>query len=378
MFRSPRWLAAAAALTLGTAAQAAPPLLVYIGMHGSEIRVGHFDPAKGTLTVDGPVAQVPRPTWTVAHPTLPILYSVNEVGNDGKSNGSVYAFHIDRKTGALTKIGEVDAGGGGTTFLTLDPRSHTLFAANFGGGSVATIPINPDGTLGQRTSLVQDIGTGPHKRQTSPHAHAAEIDPTGHFVLVSDLGADRLFVYPFDAATHTLSLPAKGAEHHYIAPPGSGPRHTVFSPDGHYVYLLNELTADLVSFRWDGARGVPTQIDRRSTNSAGFTGESSVSEIAVSPDGRFLYAGNRGENTLVVYALNRATGKPTLIQRISGGGDTPWSFSFDPGHRWLLVANEHSGKIAVFSVNRATGKLTDTKARVDTPSPVSITFVPGR
>lgn len=360
-----------------TSAHAAP-LLVYVGMHGTDIRMGRFDPATGSLTIDKTVAQLDRPTWTLAHPLLPVLYAVNEIGNDGKTNGSVQAFRIDRKNGALTKIGDVDAGGGGTTYLTYDPRSHTLFAANYGGGSVATIPVRADGSLGARSSLVQDVGTGPNRRQASPHAHGAQIDPSGRFVLVSDLGADRMFVYPFEAKSHSLSLPVQGQEHHYAAPAGSGPRHTAFSPDGRHLYLLNELTAELMSFRWEAATGTPVEIEHRSTNSPGFSGMSSTSEIAISPNGRYLYVGNRAEHCVVVYALDRTSGKPTEVQRIGGGGDVPWSFTFDPSHRWLLLANEKSNAIAVFSVDTASGKLHDTGQRVSTPSPVSITFTRGQ
>ena len=182
MFTKAWHLAATLALVAGTGpmAQAAPqaaPLAFYVGMHGAEIRKGTFNPADGTLTIDGVVAQVPRPTWTLAHPTLPVLYAANEVGNDGDINGSVYAFRVDRKTGALTKLGEQDAGGGGTTYLTLDARSHTLLAANYGAGSVASFPIAKDGSIGPRASLVVDTGSGPHKRQAKPHAHAPAVVP---------------------------------------------------------------------------------------------------------------------------------------------------------------------------------------------------------
>ena len=381
-----RWRAlragvAAGGLAFGLAVFAssasAQPISLYVGMHGSDIRKAHFDPADGSLVIDGVAAQVPRPTWTLAHPRLPILYSVNEVGNDGGANGSVLAFRIDRKTGDLKLISQVDAGGGGTTYLTLDKRSMTLFAANYGGGSVAAIPVLEDGSLGPRASLVIDHGSGPNKRQTRPHAHGAEVDPSGKYVIVSDLGADRVFIYPFDAKARTLWQPGPGQETHHIAPPGSGPRHTVFSPDGKYLYLLNELTAQLATFQWDAKAGKLLELDRQTTNSADFKSDSSVSEIQISPNGRFLYAGNRGENTIVVYALDSISGKPSLVQRIGSGGDFPWSFSFDPGHHWLLVANERSDRIEIFSVDPTSGKLTDTGRSVSTPKPVSITFVPG-
>jgi 6-phosphogluconolactonase (cycloisomerase 2 family) len=347
---------------------------VYVGMHGTEVRAGRFDTKTGGLTMIGPVASVPRPTWSVKHPRLPILYVANEDGNDGTKNGSVYAFRIDPKSGALTKIGEADAGGAGTTHLALDSRSMTLVASNYGGGSVATIPILRDGNLGKAVSVVAASGSGPHRRQAKPHAHSAQVDPSGHYVVVADLGADRLFVYPFDGKKRTLDADAAGRARDYVAAPGSGPRHFAFHPNGRFLYLVTELTADIQTLGWDAAAGRFSLLQSQSTNEKPDTPQSSASEILVSRDGRFVYAGNRGENSLLVYAVDPSTGHLSLVQRIGSGGETPWSFSLDPSGRWLLVANEKSDRLSTFAVDRASGRLRDTGHAATSPKPVSISF----
>lgn len=373
----PRWLTLGAAgwalATAGLAGAKAPAQdqLVYIGMHGSQIHAARFDPRNGTLTMVGVVADHGRATWAVMHPHAPVLYVVDEAGNDGKANGAVLAYRITPGTGALSLIGTADAGGGGTTYLSIDAASATLVAANYGGGSIATFPLAADGAIGPRASLVADNGTGPSPRQKSPHAHGALVAPGGRYVLAADLGADRVFVYPFTASDHAARAEGMRA---YEAPPGSGPRHMALTADGRFVYLINELTADLVTLRWDAAAGTLSAVDQQPTRLPGGTGPSSGSEIAVSGDGRFLYAGNRTDNTLLVYALDRASGKPGQVQRIAAGGAVPWSFTLSPDGHWLLVANEQSDHISVFARDPRTGTLTDTGHGLDTPKPVNITF----
>jgi 6-phosphogluconolactonase len=369
-------LAALAFAAAPFAAIAAPKgNLVYVGQKGTKIHALRFDPARGSLVLVGAVATLDRPTWTVADAKRSVLYVANEAGNDGKRNGSAVAFHVDRATGALTKISEADAGGGGTTNLWYDAPSSTLLAANYGGGSAAAIPVERDGSLGVRVSLVKSVGIGPHRRQASPHAHGVAVDPSGKFALVADLGADKLFVYPFDRRTRSLSEDAPGKERHFALPPGSGPRHFAFAPNGRFVYLLSELTAELRSFRWDAAKGQLTSLQAQSTNAPDFKGDSSVSEIVMSRDGRFVYVGNRGENTLLVYRA-AANGQLDLVQRLPSGGDFPWSFAIHPNGRWMLVANKGSGTVNVFAVDPRTGKLSATTASAPVPDVCSVSFLP--
>jgi len=356
-------------LALGLAGSAQADELLYVGMHGTDIRLAHFDPATGAITASAVVASGPRPTWQVYDPSRRVLYSVDESGNDGKSHGHVLAYRVAHD-GALTLLSTVDAGGAGTTYLHLDRRSNTLLAANYGSGSVASFPLGADGAIGATASVIQDEGSGPHPRQKSAHAHAITLDPTGHFALVADLGADRVFVYPFDAASHTLRKADPATD--FVASPGSGPRHTVFSRDGRTFYLLDELKGDLVTLTWNA--GHLTERDRQGTMSQGFTGAPSVSELLLSPDGRFLYVGSRAESQVLVYRLN-PRGLPKLIQRMPSGGQNPWSFVFDTTGRWVIVANLQSDQLAALRRDPATGLLTDSGQRGASPQPVAVTAV---
>jgi 6-phosphogluconolactonase len=346
--------------------------LVYIGMQGDTIHAARFDPRTGDLTAIGPVAQGLRPTWAVRHPVLPILYFTDEAGNDGAGQGGVLAYRVDPATGALTAIGNVRAGGGGTTHLAFDRRSSTLLTANYGGASSATIPVGTDGVPGAATAVLHMTGSGPHRRQAAPHPHCAWIDPAGRFALVADLGTDKVWVLPFDGAGRKYGVEDPAAHASFISPPGSGPRHIAAHPDGRALYLICELTAGIQTLGWDARNGVLTHRQTVSLNSPGFTGAGSGAEIAVSRDGRFVYASNRGENSLVVFAVDRRTRALTQVQSLPSGGDKPWHFTVHPNGRWLLVANRDANAIRVFAIDSRSGRLTDTGRSLGSPTPVHV------
>ena len=374
-----RFLLAASLLAPQAFARPAPSSqqIVYFGTHGSGpgqgIFAARFDSKSGRLASLGLAAEIERPTWQVASSDKSILYSVSETGNDGKSEASVYSLAIDRATGKLSVVNKVGSGGGGATHLALDPRSATLFVANYGTGTVAALPVTADGALGAAASQQQDVGSGPKPRQKSAHAHSVAVDPSGHFLLVADLGADRVFVYRFDPATRQLS-PA--ATPFLAAEPGSGPRHIAFAPDGRVVYIDSELSGEVTAYDWDQARGRLQAIQTVPAFPADYTGERSAAELSLSRDGRFLYVSTRNNDTLVAYAIDSTTGRLSEIQRLPAGGKTPWSFSLSPDGRWLLVANEASSLISVFKVDRRSGKLTATDKMLAVPKPVSVTFSP--
>lgn len=346
--------------------------LVYVGSQGNQLRALRLDVDSGKLSAVGVVAEGLRPTWTVAHPQLPVLYAVDD---DSARSGSVTAFAINRASGALSKLNDAPTGGNGATYLWLDAMSRTLLAANFGGGSASSIAVRSDGSLGELVSTIKATGSGPHRRQASPHAHSAAVDPSGRYALVPDLGADRVFIYPLDRATHALS---PGASRAYVAPPGSGPRHLVFSIDGRFVWLLNELTAEVTALRWDAQQGQLTPVQTLPTSSADFSGVRSGAEILLSPDGHFLYVVDRGERTLVTYRINARTGELSFVQRIASGGEVPWGMAIHSSGRWLLLAHQRSNTVNVFSIDPATGLLANTGESAEAPSAVSITFVPSR
>jgi 6-phosphogluconolactonase len=367
-----RWKKILALAVITLSAGLARADLVYVGTQGKQLGAMRFDAVTGKLAMIGPVAEGLRPTWTVAHPLLPLLYAVND---ENTVEGSVTAFTVNRETGALTKVNDAPTGGNGATYLWFDAPSLTLLAANFAGGSASSIAVNQDGSLGALVSTIKSTGSGPHRRQAGPHAHSVAVDPSGRYALVPDLGADRVFIYGFDRSTHALSPDDAATPRSFAAPAGSGPRHLAFGASGRHVYLLNELTAELMTLRWDAQSGRLTPVQTLQTSSQEFTGAKSGAEVAVSGDGRFVYVENRGEATLVVYRVDADNGELSLLQRLPTGGETPWGFAIHPSGKWLLVAHQRGNKVNVFSIDTASGKLTDTGRSVETPSPVSITFV---
>lgn len=347
--------------------------LVYVGTQQAQIQALRFDPTTGRLVTIGPVVKGLNATWVQSNPQRPILYAVDD---DKVREGSVTAYTVDRATGALAELNRVDSDGRGTTNLSLDARSKTLLAASYNSGSVSTIALEPDGRLGARASTIQETGSGPNvHRQESAHAHNAVVDPSGHYVLVPDLGADRVFVYGFDAATHAL-LPDNGEPPRALAtPPGSGPRHLVFGADGRFAYVITELSGEIFVLGWDAAHGRLTPVQTVSLSTPEFKGMKSGAEINISADGRFVYAEDRGENMLVVYRVDPQSGELSELQRIACGGEKPWGMELDPSGRWLFVANQHSGNVAVFGVDPASGKLTATGVTAQVPTAVSVAFV---
>jgi 6-phosphogluconolactonase len=185
-----------------------------------------------------------------------------------------------------------------------------------------------------------------------------------------------VFVYPFDRRTHRILTDPAGKERHVTLPPGSGPRHFAFHPRGRFLYLVSELTAQVLVFAWDAGAGRLTLLESLSTNAPDHRGDSSASEILASADGRFLYVGNRGDNSLVVYAIDARSGRLSLVQRIGAGGETPWSFAFAAKGRWLLVGNLKSDRISVFGVDRRTGRLSDSGRSAAAPKPTSFSVYP--
>lgn len=350
-------------------------MLIYIGRRATGADEGivaaRFDPASGGIVGLGVAAGLAQPTWLQADPKRPVLYAVSETGNDGKSDGAVSSLSIDPSSGRLQTISRVDSAGGGATSLVYDPGLSTVFVANYGGGQVAAIPVGPDGRLSAALSVRTDTGSGPDRRQKGPHAHGVTLDPSGAFLLVPDLGADRIFVYAIDKTTRRLTPAAVPAT---ILPPGSGPRHLVFSPDGRFVFVVTELSGELFSYRWDAVAGRLTPIAHVALDAPGYAGKKSGAEVAVSRDGRFAYASNRGEHMLQVYTVDHDTGGLTLLQSIDCGGEVPWSFTFAPDGRWLLVANQASNRVSVFRADPATGRLAATSSGLAVADPVNVAF----
>ena len=357
----------------GCASDACGTHWVYFGTRstdaGQGIVAARFDAKTGRLYSIGKVAELTKPAWLLAHPTLPVLYSVSETNGESR----VFAFGRDPATGKLTPINSVASGGGGATHLTFDEGAKALFVAHYGTGHVSWLPTGDDGRLGIPNSVQSNYGTGPNQqRQTSPHAHGVVVDPSKRFVLAADLGADRIFIYGFDPATRQLvPAPTPFAS----ASPGSGPRHLTFHPNGKFLFLVTEMAAEVVSYRWDAKQARLEHIQTLPMDEPTFTEQKSAAHIAISRDGRYVYASNRGSHAIAVFAVNSNDGTMRLVQRISSQGKIPWDFSLDPTGRWMLVANTNSNAIAVLAVNPETGELTPTQETLSQTLPSNVTFI---
>jgi 6-phosphogluconolactonase len=376
-------LAATAASGANTADKTAE--WVYIGTHGAAksdpdsqrslqgIYVARFDIRTGKLSEPQLQVQLPRATWLTSHPRLPIIYTAADSGPGSSAESNIVGFEVEPASGKLSQLGQVGAGGLDATHLTFDAASNTLFVANHGSGAVTAVPVRPDGQLGAVASSQKDYGTGPNPRQKMPEPHGVAIDPSHHYLLATDFGADRIFVYEFNGHTRTLT-PAKVP--FVSVPPGSGPRHITFAPDGKFLYLLTELTAELRVYRWDAGAGHLELAQTLSAYPADYSGnQKSGAEIAMSRDGRFLYVSLRGDqDSLVVYGIARGTGQLREIQRASAQGKSPWSMAIDPAGHWLFVANEASNLVTLFSIDTSTGRLTATDATLSIPRPVAVAF----
>lgn len=352
--------------------------LVYIGTYTGPNSKGiyayRFDPATGGLTSLGLAAETSSPSFLAVDPTQRFLYAVNEIANyQGGNSGGVSAFSIDRATGKLKLLNEVPSRGADPCFVSLDKSGKYVLVANYTGGSVAVFPVLKDGRLGEATAFAQPHGSSVnHERQQGPHAHMIRVTPDNRFALAPDLGLDELFVYRFDAARGSLETnePPFVKVH-----PGDGPRHFAFHPNGKFVYLISEMGGTVATFSYDEADGVLTQLERVSTLPKDFQGQNTAAEIAVHPSGKFLYASNRGHDSIAVFAIDPRKGRLTLIEHVSTHGKTPRNFAIDPTGSFLIAANQDSNNIVIFRIDPKTGRLTPTGKTVDLQSPACVTFV---
>jgi 6-phosphogluconolactonase len=355
------------------------PILAYVGTYTGPRSRGvygfRFDRLTGTAQPLGCVAETRNPSFLAVHPSRKHLYAVNEVSDfqqDASQGGAVAAFRIHPDTGALTLLNQRSSGGAGPCHLNVDRTGRHVLVANYGGGSVAVLPVLEDGALGPATAVVRHTGSSVNpRRQREPHAHSVNLSPDNRFALVADLGTDRVMIYRFDAERGTLVA----HEPPFMAlPPGSGPRHLAFHPDGRMVCVVNELLSTVAVFDY-AAQGVLTPRQTVATLPGTFQGENTTAEVVVHPAGRFVYASNRGHDSLATFAIG-ADGRLQPSGHTPSGGRTPRNFALDPsGYLW--AANQGSDSVQIFRVEPATGVLTPTGEPIQVGSPVCIRFVAG-
>jgi 6-phosphogluconolactonase len=361
------------------------PVRVYVGTYTGRdskgIYVMDLDPKTGSLAEPKLAAETKSPSFLALHPNGKVLYAVGESDNfKGQKSGSVSAFAINGD-GTLKLIGEQPSGGAGPCHLDLDRGGTCVFVANYGGGSVAALPIREDGSLGEPASFVQHKGSSVNQqRQEGPHAHCAVVapstafrDPPGGRVLVADLGLDKVLIYEFQSgpAPKLFEVP-----HERSTPPGGGPRHLALLGE-RFVYVNNELTSTVSVFSYEPSTGAMAEIQTLSTLPEGYNKPgNSTAEIAVLPSGKFVYVSNRGHDSIAIFKVDQKTGKLTAAGHQSTGGKTPRNFGIEPGGRFLLAANQGSGNVVVFRIDQQTGALTPTGATAAVPTPVCVVFLP--
>ena len=379
------------------------PLMAYVGTFSSPLRdtlptqvdlppgngrgihAFRVDRETGAMTPAGIHEMGTSPSCLVINAAGTRLYSANEtdrVGDD--KEGTVGAFAVDRADGRLTPLNSVRSGGAGPTYVSLHPSGRFVLVANYFGGSVAVLPILPDGRLGDATDIKKAAGKiGPTRATHAPqgsfalsghdrtHAHMIQADPAGRFVMHVDLGLDRIFVWKFDERVGLLAPGDPGA---VSLPPGDGPRHFHFHPNGRWFYSIQEEASTIVLFDYDAPTGRLAARQTISTLPPGFAGSNFCSEILVSADGRFVYAGNRLHDSIGFFSVG-PDGDLTFLGEEWTRGNYPRSFNFDPTGRFLYCCNQRGDNVAVFRVDRKTGGLGFTGYYTPVGNPSIIVFL---
>jgi len=352
--------------------------LVFFGCNNARrskgIHASRLDLATGKLSTPELVAECATSSFLAIHPNGQFLYSVDDTNFDGKGNGSVRAFAIDRSTGKLTPRNRVASHGATPAHLVVDGRGKNVLVANYNSGSAAALPVKEDGSLAEASSVVQHSGSGPDpSRQRGPHAHSINVSPDNRFAIVADLGLDNVFVYRFDSDKGLL----EPNDPPYVkVAPGAGPRHFAFHRDGRFAYVINEMASTVTAFAYDRSRGVLKELQTTTTLPKDFAGRSTTAEVQVHPSGRYLYGSNRGHDSVAVFSIDAREGTLTLVEITPTQGKTPRNFGIDPTGAFLLAAHQDTDNVVVFRVEAKTGRVTPTGQILEVGSPVCVKFLP--
>ncbi len=329
----------------------------------------------GELSEPELMAELANPEFLALHPNGRFVYELTQVsGANGKSEGAVAALAVEPDTGRLTLLNTEPTGRGSLTHLAVDATGKMVVAASYGSAYVVSFPLADDGKVRARVSLIPHAGPlGPHRgRQDAPHPHSVTLSPDNRFAFVADLGQDRMFVYRLSPGPGSI-VPHEPA--FATMDPGSGPRHSKFSPDGKSFYVLNELDGTVTSCRYDATRGTVETFQRISTLPDDFKGKNTTSEVRVHPNGRFVYAANRGHDSLAVFSRDLKTGALTRVEIVPCGGENPRNFALTPDGAWLLCAHQTSNNLSVFRVDPNTGRLAITSHAAHVPKAVCVLFL---
>lgn len=338
----------------------------YTGSGSNGIYLYTFDVNSGQFTPTGYCAESKNPSFLAIDAQQHYLYSVNE-----SNEGQVVSFRMDQTTKELTRINVQSSQGKHPCHMSVNREGTFLFAVNYTGGSVCLYPIHEDGSIEDISHFIQHEGHGPRAdRQESAHPHSIFIDPSNKWMLVPDLGLDTIFIYKLNASEQKL------VEHRQVkVHAAAGPRHLEFHPTTPYVYVINELDSTITSFSFDSALGDLIAVQTIPTLPEGFAGDNICADIHITPNGKFLYGSNRGDNSLAVYRIDTSTGLLTLVEIVSVGGRTPRNFAIAPDGKFLLAANQDSDNIVIFRIDQEAGRLSNLNLDAEISKPVCIKFL---
>jgi 6-phosphogluconolactonase (cycloisomerase 2 family) len=352
--------------------------------HGEGIYLVRLDTATGALSGSRLVAKTMSPSWIALSPDGKTLYAGNEVSDfNGSKSGSVTAFVVKKDNGNLTLLNTVSSGGAGPAYVAVDPSGKYVLVANYAGGSLAVLPIRPDGSLGEASDVIRRAGPlnrsqavdnppgnfAPSDHQGS-HLHMVGFDPEGRYVIADDAGLDQILVWKLDLASGKLTAVSATA-----ALPGSAPRHFVFDPAGHHFYQLQEQDSILTEYDFDSVSGHLKKRQSLSALPPGFAGSNLASELLISRDGRYLYSGNRSHDSIAIFSAGR-NGHVTRLSNVPTEGDKPRSLALDPTGHYLFSLNQGADSVTSFHVDPKTGLLYFTGHYLPLGSPATMVFLP--
>ena len=340
------------------------------GSKSEGIYIYRMDPGSGQLTFVDAAKGVINPSFLDVHPQN-FLYVVNEVESwNGQVEGGVSAFSINPISGELTLLNQQLSHGTHPCYVSVEQTGRFVLVANYSSGSIAMFPIHSDGKLDAASDVIQHSGSSMHPaRQTGPHAHCILPDPTNRFAVAADLGIDKLLIYHMNLENGKLHLHNEMQVH-----AGAGPRHLTFHPNGQFAYLINELDATVIAYRYQSEAGRFEQLQVLPALPKDFTSENLCADIHVTPDGKYLYASNRGHDSMVSFHIDQRTGGLTYVNHAPTGGREPRNFAIDPNGNFLLAANQKTDTIVTFKIDATNGQLIETGYQVEVSMPVCVKF----
>jgi 6-phosphogluconolactonase len=354
-------------------------LSLYIGTYTAPrsdsrgIYLLRLDLDSGRLTSQGLAGEAVNPSFLAVHPNRRFLYAVNEQAEfAGAKTGAVSAFAIDSASGRLSPLNQQSSGGTGPCHITIDSVGRHAFVANYSGGSIAVLPLTPDGRLDEPSTVIQHKDSDPGAKPRPSHCHSIHLDAAQRFAFVADLGLDRIFQYRLDAATGVLTPNDPAA---VVQAPKAGPRHFAWHPTSRFAYVINELNSTMTALAYDAGQGTLRPLQTLSTLPEGFAGTSDCAEVRVHPSGKFLYGSNRGHDSIAIFAIDAQTGRLSALGHEPTQGKTPRNFAVDPTGQYLVAANQESSSVVVLRIDPQTGLLKPTGEKLDVPAPVCVTFL---